>query len=119
MKKQLNFKFDLNCKWSIYVPSTKNMNEKCDNTEEVRRVIGELFDLFGGATASPAVGGWRCEDGNVVVEDVTIVYAFCTSEQSVEHADEVISIARRICREFNQEAVTVEYNGQIGFIGKE
>lgn len=117
--KELNFKFDLNCKWAIYVPSTMNVNEHIDNTKEVERIIGELSDLFGGATATPALGGWRCNDGSVVTEKVTIVYAYCTSELSVEHADEVLTIARRICREFNQEAVTVEYNGQIAFVRAE
>lgn len=115
----MNFKFDLDCKWSIYIPLTKDVNVKCDNSEEVRRVIGELSDMFGGATASRAIGGWRCEDGTVVVEDVTIVYACCTSAQAVAKADEVLGIARRICKDFNLEAVTVEYNGQVAFIGQD
>ena len=118
-QKQLKFKFNLNCRWAIYVPSTKNVNEKIDNTDEVKRVIGELSDLFGGATATPALGGWRCADGKVVTEQVTIVYAYCTTEKSVEHADRVVDIARRICKEYSQEAVTVEYNNQVAFVGAE
>ena len=118
-EKELKFKFDLNCKWAIYVPSTMNVNEHIDNTKEVERVIGELSDLFGGATATPALGGWRCADGKVVTEQVTIVYAYCTTEQSVEHADRVVDIARRIAREYKQECVTVEYNNQVAFVGAE
>ena len=117
--KTLEFKFDLNCRWAIYVPSTKNVTERIDNTEEVRRVIGELSDLFGGATATPAIGGWRTATGEVVVENVTSVYAFCTSEQSIAHAAEVVAIAQRICRDYTQEAVTVEYNGQVKFVTAE
>lgn len=119
MEKKNLWQFDLNCRWAVYVPGTKNIDEPIDNTDEVKRVIGELSDLFGGATATPAIGGWRCADGTVVVEDVTIVYAFCTSEQAKEHAADVVAIAQRICKEYGQEAVTVEYNGQVKFITAE
>ena len=95
---------------------TKNVNEAIDNTEEVKKVIGELSDLFGGATATPSIGGWRCENGEVVVENTTIVYSFCTTEQAIKHAGDVLAIAQRLCREYNQEAVTVEYNGQVKFV---
>ena len=116
MKKDLSFQFDLNCRWAVYVPSTKEVNQAIDNTEEVKRVIGELSDLFGGATATPSIGGWRCENGEVVIEKTTIVYAFCTTEQAIEHATDVITIAKRLCKQYSQEAVTVEYNGQVKFV---
>lgn len=114
--KTLNFKFDLNCRFAVYVPATDNVNEQIDNTAEVKRVIGELSDLFGGATATPAMGGWRCENGDVVVEKTTIVYSFCTSEQAAEHFMEVYDICMRLKKDYHQEAVTLEYNGQIKFV---
>lgn len=52
MNKELKFKFDLDCKVAIYVPATVNVNQEIDNTEYVTRTIGELSDLFGGATAT-------------------------------------------------------------------
>lgn len=109
--KTLKFKFDLNCKVSIYVPSTMNVTEACDNTEQTMRVIRELSDLFGGATATPAVGGWVCEDGSVVTERVQIVYSFCTTDQLQTHFEDVLDICERIKREMQQEAVTLEVNG--------
>ena len=114
--KTLKYKFDLDCKVSIYVPSTINVNEKCDNSAQVMNVITELSKLFGGATASQAVGGWVCEDGNTVVENVTIVYAFCTSDQLNQNIDEVISICETLKKEMSQEAISLEINGQLGFI---
>ena len=36
-----------------------------------------------------------------------------------EHAAEVVAIAQRICRDYTQEAVTVEYNGQVKFVTAE
>jgi hypothetical protein len=35
------------------------------------------------------------------------------------HAKDVIGIAQRICKEYGQEAVTVEYNGQVKFVTAE
>lgn len=114
--KNLKFSFDLNCKFGIYVPSTMDVDEVIDNSAEVVRVIGELSSIFGGATATPALGGWVTEKGSVVVEKTTIVYSFCTSEQAAEHFEEVLAICERIKREYRQEAVTLEYNGQIKFV---
>ena len=110
------FKFDLDSKVGIYVPSTQNVNESVDNSEQVKSVIKELSVLFGGATASDAVGGWVTESGEIVVEHVTIVYSFCTSEQLKDHFDDIYSIAQRIKKEMTQEAVTLEINGQVKFV---
>lgn len=40
--KTLKFKFDLDCKVSVYVPSTNNVSVEVDNTEQVRNVIREF-----------------------------------------------------------------------------
>lgn len=102
--KTLKFKFDLDSKVSIYVPSTKEVSEQIDNTEQVKSVIRELSSLFGGATATQAVGGWVSESGETILERVTIVYSFCTSEQLREHFEDVYAIAQRIKEEMTQEA---------------
>lgn len=114
--KHLKFKYDLDCKVAIYVPSTINVNEKIDNSEYVISVIRELSSMFGGATASDAVGGWVSESGETVIERVKIVYSFCSSEQLNERFDDVYEICQRIKREMNQEAVTLEVNGQCKFV---
>lgn len=114
--KELKFKFDLDCKVAVYVPSTVNVNEQTDNAEYVRRTIGELADMFGGATATQAVGGWRCANGDLVIEKTTIVYSFCSSEQLREHFADVYAICERLKKEMQQEAVTLEINGQVKFV---
>jgi len=114
--KTLRFKFDLDSKVSVYVPSTQNVSEQVDNTEQVKNVIRELSQLFGGATATQAVGGWVSESGETILERVTIVYSFCTSEQLREHFEDVYGIAQRIKQEMSQEAVTLEINGQVKFV---
>lgn len=110
------FKFDLDCRVAIYVPSTINVNEATDNSEQVKQTITELSLLFGGATASQAVGGWVSESGETVIERVTIVYSFCTSEQLNAHFEDVYNIAQRIKKDMAQEAVTLEINGQVKFV---
>lgn len=65
-----NFKFDLNAKVAIYVPSTTDVNVPTDDKES------EWF------------GGWVSNSGALVVENVTIVYAFCTPESFGEHFEE-------------------------------
>lgn len=50
--------------------------------------------------------------GALVVENVTIVYAFCTPESF----EEVYTLATEIRDEMKQEAVTLEYNGQVKFV---
>lgn len=114
--KTLKFKFDLDCKVSVYVPSTTDVNVACDNSEQVKRVITELSQMFGGATASKAIGGWVCATGETVLEEVTIVYSFCSSEQLQANFEQVYGICERIKEEMKQEAVTLEINGQVKFV---
>ena len=114
--KSLKFKFDLDSKVAIYVPSTINVNEETDNTAQVLRIIRRLSELFGGATASDAVGGWVSESGETVIEKVKIVYSFCTSDQLKEHISTIIEICEELKTEMSQEAITLEINGQVKFV---
>lgn len=110
------FKFDLNAKVAIYVPSTTDINVPTDNKEYVNNVMTKFSEWFGGCTSTPAVGGWVSNSGALVVEKVTIVYAFCTPESFGEHFEEVYALAAEIRDEMKQEAVTLEYNGQVKFV---
>ena len=56
------------------------------------------------------------DTAGLVLEDVTIVYSFCTSEQAAESFAAVYAICERIKSEMGQEAVTLEYNGQVKFV---
>jgi len=114
--KSLKFKFDLDSKVAIYVPSTLNVNEETDNTAQVMNIIRKLSTLFGGATASDAVGGWVSESGETVIEKVKIVYSFCTSDQLKEHISTIIAICEELKTEMSQEAITLEINGQVKFV---
>lgn len=114
--KAKKFVFDLDSKVAIYVPSTNNAVESCDNTGMVKRVLSELSELFGGATATDAIGGWVSTEHGLITERVTIVYSFCKSEQFAANIDRILDLCETIKSEMNQEAVTLEYNGQVKFI---
>lgn len=111
-----NFKFDLNAKVAIYVPSTTDVNVQIDNKKFVNKVMTKFSEWFGGCTSTPAVGGWVSNSGSLVVENVIIVYAFCTPKSFREHFEEVYTLATEIRDEMKQEAVTLEYNGQVKFV---
>lgn len=114
--KTLKFKFDLDSKVAIYVPSTININEETDNRKQVLNVIRRLSEMFGGATASDAVGGWVSQSGEVIVEKVKVVYSFCTTGQLKDRIDDILAICEDIKNEMKQEAVTLEINGQVKFV---
>lgn len=114
--KNLKFKFDLDSKVAIYVPSTINVDEVTNNEKQVLNIIRELSTLFGGATASDAVGGWVAENGNTIIEKVKIVYSFCTTEQLKDNIDKILQICENLKTEMKQEAITLEINGQVKFI---
>lgn len=114
--KQLTFKLNLNCKLAVYVPSTYSVNQSTDNSDMVRHVMASMSELFGGATSTPAKGGWKSAQGELILEDITIVYSYCTPERANEHMENVISLCEHIKHEMQQEAVTLEYNNQIAFI---
>ena len=116
--KMLKFSFDLSCKFAVYVPTTVNVDQVDNDTaEHVRRHVMEcLAEWFGGATSTPAVGAWVLESGKVVYENVNIVYAYCTSEQAVAMFENVVGLCEYVKNTMSQDAVTLEYNGQVKFI---
>lgn len=112
-----NFSFDLNCKVSIYVPSTVDVNTTTDNTEVTKEVLKRMSLLFGGATVETKQGAWICENGELVTESINVVYSFCTSEQYDKYFYDMVQLAKDICIEMNQEAVTFETVDETGKIG--
>lgn len=114
--KQLKFKFDLSSRVALYVPGTINVNETTDNEQQVKKVLTAFCGWFGGATASDARGGWLSQSAGLVIENVTIIYAYCKENDLAANFDKIIDLAAEIRDEMHQEAVTLEINGQIAFI---
>ena len=114
--KQLKFKFDLSSRVTLYVPRTINVNETTNNETQVKKVLTAFCGWFGGATASEARGGWLSQSAGLVIESVTIIYAYCKENDLSANFENIIKLATEIKNEMQQEAVTLEINGQIAFI---
>lgn len=56
--KALKFKFDLDNKVAVYVPSTVGVDKICDTRKQVDETLTKLSGWFGGATNS-AKRRWR------------------------------------------------------------
>lgn len=111
--------FTLDSKVAVYVPSTNNVSEADAaglQAKFVAVLMAEFGRMFGGATAMDVRGGWMCDNGQIVTEDVKIVYSFCTGADFERNAATVVGLAKRICKEMSQEAVTLEYNNRVAFI---
>lgn len=106
----------LNQRVAIYVPATDNVSEAVDNAAMVESCAEMLSNFFGGATIQPGRGAWVSERDGLVLEDTTIVYAYCTAEDLENHAADVEAFALAMKRDMHQEAVSVEVNRELYII---
>ena len=107
--------YDMDNKVSIYVPSTVNVNQRTNNKKQVMDTIKKMSLLFGGATSYKCTGGWIA-NGDIVTEQVNIVYSFCDKKSLQDNLSKVINICQQIKKDMAQEAVTLEVNGKATFI---
>ena len=103
-------------KITVYVPATVDINKEIDNTAQVERVARLLSECFGGATSSP--GSWVlvAQDGALVAEKTTMVFAYCDTAAAEKYIDDVVTLCNELKHEMGQEAVALEYNGSMYFI---
>lgn len=102
---------------AIYVPATDNVNEAVDNSAMVESCAAMLSEFFGGATIQPGRGAWVSDRDGLVLEDTTIVYAYCTAEDLENHAADIEAFALEMKAAMHQEAVSVEVNRELYIIG--
>lgn len=95
-------------KFGIYVPSTTDVNTHTDNAAKVAETLSFLSGLFGGATAQKSSGAWVSDSAGLVLEDVTICYAYCTTVQRFKYLRAVKEYAKRLRDDMKQDAVSVE-----------
>lgn len=103
-------------KIAIYVPSTINVNQKTDSAAQVNNTCVFLSGLFGGCTSFNAAGCWTGKTGELVKENITIIYAYCTSLQLLKSKKTIINYCRELCMEMSQEAISLEINNKLYFI---
>lgn len=101
---------------AIYIPATDNVSEELDNSAYVEDCARMLSELFGGATIQPGRGAWVSDRDGLVLENTTIVYAYCSAEELEKNAQKIEDYAQYIKIAMHQEAVSVEINRELFLI---
>jgi CRP-like cAMP-binding protein len=110
---EIHRRISLNHAVAIFVPSTVDVDQEVDNSQQVQSTLAFLGTVFGGATRSDGEGVWRAEDDNLVTEAVTIVRTFVTKQALDQHLDDVIDFATGLKHEMKQEAVAIDVDNHL------
>ena len=100
----------------IYVPSTVDVNKTVDNSAAVSGCLSFLSGLFGGATALQASGAWVSDSAGLVLENVTICYAFTNLRGLLRGRRAVLAYAKDLRDKMSQDCVSVEIDGRLYFV---
>ena len=105
-------------KITIYVPSTTDGNKPAKRLQKkVSKHVAKKFScMFGGCTQQAAVGYWMSEKKGLIPEQQNLIFAACTPQDREKHLQDVLTIAKAICKYMRQEAVTVDNNGTLLFV---
>jgi hypothetical protein len=107
----------LSKKVAIYVPSTINVSEHIDNSKYVEHALFLLSSLFGGATSTNNVGGYVAQNGELITENVTVVYAYCSdSSYNEENLLKIKEFCEFLKIKMGQECIGIEANNSMFFI---
>ena len=101
---------------AIYVPGTNGVNTAADNARYVKMAAATLSNLFGGATATPAIGYWMSDAAGLVEEKTTVVYAYAAGADLERGLDVVIDFCDGMRTELKQEAIALAIDDSMYFI---
>ena len=101
---------------AVYVPGTNGVNTAADNASYVKTAAATLSNLFGGATATPAIGYWMSDAAGLVEEKTTVVYSYAAGEDLERGLDTVINFCADMRGDLRQEAISLEIDGSLYFI---
>lgn len=102
--------------FKIYVPSTTDVNLTVDNRQQIENTLQFLSRLFGGATSYDARGAWVSQSAGLVLENVCICVGFCSLAQKIKFRRAVVAYCRNLCKDMQQEAISLEIDGRLFFI---
>ena len=78
----------------------------------VGRYGPRIADIAGGFTATQATGGWKDNDGQLIVEPVTVFDCSCPTGIGDDWRD----IARDIAKDLSQTCVYLEIDGVVEYV---
>ena len=97
----------------IFVPSTYNVCVPMDSNVWVDKSLNLLSACFGGATSTKALGAWISNTGDLVKENVTLVFAYAKEQDLEESIETIYDFCMDMKREMKQEAIALEVNGNL------
>jgi hypothetical protein len=106
----------LSCQVKVYVPSTIGVKEAFDSIEWIDKTLAFLSKEFGGATATSALGAWVSNQGDLVKENVTMVFAYARQKQLEQSIDMIYEFCIAMKKALTQEAIALEVNGEMYLI---
>ena len=109
----------LNHRIAVYIPSTTNGNQQAPAdliAKWVKSAKLKFANLFGGFTSYKAVGGWVSPTHGLIEEPVVVV-ASHTDDDGLDRLGEVEEFAAAVADSLGQEAVTIEVDNSLQFVG--
>lgn len=95
-------------KIAFYVPATYgNLLERSLNIAE------QFANLFGGSTITDATGLYTLDSGEVVTEDIKIVYAYTDNNTLESTRDDILALAESLRDTWQQESIALEINNTL------
>lgn len=103
-----------NNKLSIYVPSTIDVNKINDNLDNTIKSVKEKIKQD--TNEYKTKGAWKCEDGSIVYEDITILTINSTMENFENQLNDFIELAENLKKELTQEGISIGINNGLMII---
>ena len=114
--KQLKNCIKLSSQVKVYVPSTIGVREAFETIEWVDKTLNLLSKEFGGATATSALGAWVSNQGDLIKENVTLVFAYARQENLENSIARIYEFCLEMKIALGQEAIALEVNGELYLI---
>ena len=113
--------FSLDHEVRFYTPGTQGPTTKIKPEEQEERTIGLLnkfVDWFGGGNISMIRGGYKLESGGRVIEPNQVITSKASSDDIAKYRGDIIKLAEAKCKEWDQETIGVEIDGNMHFVGR-
>lgn len=117
--KELKNLIKLSSQVKIYVPSTINVDGQASEEivkEKINQTLRFLASIFGGSTASKALGTYVSTNGSLIMEDVTICFSFAREDDLNQNIRKIYDFCLAMRQDMRQEAISLEVNGDLYFV---
>jgi hypothetical protein len=119
MKTKLSQNFSLPLQVAVYVPSTKDADEKVSKKEfdnRVEEVEKFTSSLFGGFSANDVDGGYMSNTKGLIKEEVYKVTSFAPKENFDAKMSQLIAQVKKWAKDWGQESIGLEFEGDLFYI---